>query len=619
MAYTARQRIQDLDALRIIPDLLTNHLTKRPDAVAYKSYDNKQKIWRDITFKQTFERVLRWRKAWASFEEFVRGDRIAMLLPNCYRAICFDQSVLANAYVPVPLHAIDTPKSSAFILENSEAKALVTNKLLKWKQIRDSQALPDLRLVIITDEETMRDDTMDGSVRVMSLAYFLTLGQDLVDLPAPPEKDDLAALVYTSGTTGRPKGVMLTHDNVLSNLRGILIHITPHDHETLLSFLPLSHTFRRTASYYLALGLGYTLAFNRSIAHIQDDLKVIRPTVLMSVPRIYEMIYSKIQDGLRKKSGFVRMLFQWAVDVGWRRFCRENNLRCEKPLLSLLDPLVAGFLDKKVGEPLRAVFGGRPHLFITGGAAMPFHVVKTFSALGITILQGYGLTETSPVIAVNLPGENHIDTVGPILDNIEHRFSSEGELQVRGPSIMQGYWKRDDANKEIFTKDGWLRTGDVCELRDNKYLRITGRIKEIIVTSTGEKVPPADLEAAIQQDPLFSQVMVLGDDRPFISAVAVVHPDRWAKLCAAHNVDPQDPASLSAKPVVQEAIRRIKAQTRSFPNYGVPRQVTLTTEAWTIDNGFLTPTLKLKRRVVMQRFDEQIEKMYETLGGGKTK
>lgn len=619
MAYSARQRIKDLDALRIIPDLLTHHLTKRPDAVAYRSYDNKQKTWVDITFKQTFERVLRWRKAWASFDFIERGDRVAMLFPNCFRAVCFDQSVLANAYVPVPLHAIDTPKSSAFILENSESKALVTTKLLKWKQIRDSQALPNLRLVVITDEENMRPDSMDGQVRVMSLEMFLSLGQDLVDLPAAPEKDDLAALVYTSGTTGRPKGVMLTHENVLSNLRGVLADITPNEHETLLSFLPLSHTLRRTASYYLALGLGYTLAFNRSIAHIQEDFKAIRPTVLMSVPRIYEMIYAKLTDGLRKKSAFVRMIFQWAVDVGWRRFCRENNLPYEKSFLSFLDPLVAGFLDKKVGVPLRAVFGGRPHIYITGGAAMPYHVVKTFTALGIQILQGYGLTETSPVLAVNLPGENHIDTVGPIIPNVEARFSPEGELQVRGPSIMKGYWKREDANKEIFTEDGWLRTGDICELRDNRYLRITGRIKEIIVTSTGEKVPPADIEAAIQQDPLFSQVMVLGDDRPFISAIAVVNADRWEKLCASHGVDPKDPASLTAKPVVQEAIRRIKAQTRSFPNYGVPRQVTLTTEPWTIENGFLTPTLKLKRRVVLNKFEQQIETMYETLGGGKTK
>ena len=224
--YTAKQRILDLDVLSTLPELLTHHLDKRPDAVAYKFYDQKAKAWLEKSFKETFEDVLAWRKSFAAYPFLERGDRCAMLLPNCYEAVCFDQSVLANALVPVPLHAIDTPKSSGFILRDSGAKVLVTNKLLKWKLIREACETPDLRLVVITDDEI--EDDPSAPIPVMKLSTFLTLGRDVKDLPMGPKGDDLAALVYTSGTTGNPKGVMLTHRNVLSNLRGTLANITPH-------------------------------------------------------------------------------------------------------------------------------------------------------------------------------------------------------------------------------------------------------------------------------------------------------------------------------------------------------------------------------------------------------
>ena len=237
----------------------------------------------------------------------------------------------------------------------------------------------------------------------------------------------------------------------------------------------------------------------------------------MSVPRVYEMIYAKLQDGLAKKSKFVRYLFDWAVEVGWRRFCRENGLPVESSSRAWLDPFVAGFLDKKVGSQLRAVFGDRIHLYISGGAALSPAVARTFFALGVPIYQGYGMTETSPIISVNKVGHNHPNTVGPALPNIEVRLGEGDELQVRGPTVMKGYWNREEATKAIFTEDGWLRTGDVCTIYPDGNIRITGRIKEIIVTSTGEKVPPADLESAITSDRLFSQCMVVGDDRPFIA------------------------------------------------------------------------------------------------------
>ena len=606
---SAKEQVKALELLSTLPELLTQHLTKRPDAVAYKYFDNASEGWKDLTFKNVYDIVHEWRHAFAAVEGLERGDRVAMLLPNCPEAVFFDQAALANVLVPVPLHAVDTPKSSAFILHDSGAKVLVTNKLLKWKQIRELNATPDLRLVVITDEREDVDD-LKAPVPVMSLKTFLASGARSV-LPAEgPKPTDLAAIVYTSGTTGNPKGVMLTHRNILSNIRGVLCNLMPHEHDTMLSFLPLSHTFERTTSYYLCLALGFTLGFNRSIARLQEDLKIIRPTVLMSVPRVYEMIYSKIRDGLAKKPRYIQYLFEWAVEVGWRRFCRENGLPVEPSSRAWLDPFVAGFLDRKVGRPLREVFGDRIHLFISGGAALNTTVARVFLALGVYIYQGYGMTETSPIIAVNKVGNNHPNTVGPALPNLEVRLGEGDELQVRGPSVMQGYWNRPDATREIFTHDGWLKTGDVVSIYPDGLIRITGRIKEIIVTSTGEKVPPADLEAAIESEGLFSQVMVVGDNRPYIVALAVVNPAEWSTLCTTLGIDPDDDASLENTEARRAALRRVKTATSRFPNYGVPRQVALLREPWTIENGLLTPTLKIKRNVIRQRFADQIEALY---------
>lgn len=611
LADDGLERIKALDVLTTLPELLTHHLTVRPDDVAYKVYDNASKSWKDLTFKNVYDQVHAWRHAFAARSELVRGDRVAMLLPNCPEAVFFDLSALSNTLVPVPLHAIDTPKSSAFILNDSGAKVLVTNKLLKWKQIREAAETPEIRLVVITDDKDC--DDLEAPIPVMTKETFLKLGETSQLPKEAPKATDLAALVYTSGTTGNPKGVMLTHRNVISNIQGVLKNLQPSGHETFLSFLPLSHTFERTTSYYLALGLGYTTAFNRSIANLQADFREIRPTVLMSVPRVYEMIYAKLQDGLAKKSKFVRYLFDWAVEVGWRRFCRENGLPVESSSRAWLAPFVAGFLDKKVGSQLRTVFGDRIHLYISGGAALSPAVARTFFALGVPIYQGYGMTETSPIISVNKVGHNHPNTVGPALPNIEVRLGEGDELQVRGPTVMKGYWNREEATKAIFTEDGWLRTGDVCTIYPDGNIRITGRIKEIIVTSTGEKVPPADLESAITSDRLFSQCMVVGDDRPFIAAVAVVNPDEFKTVCGELGLDPTKPESLQDPAFRKAALKRIKTSTAGFPNYGVPRQVHCTLDAWTIDNGLLTPTLKMKRNLIRQRYTAEINALYDTL------
>ena len=610
MTYTlsdaAKARRSELDLVRVLPELLTHHMEKRPDLPLFTFWLPTEKTWKTINVKETVEQITRWRHALVK-EGLTKGDRCAMLLPNGINAILFDQSVLANALVPVPLHAVDTAGSSSYIINDSGAKLLVTGRLNRWEAIRDTEDHPALKTVVITGETVQ--EHQDGDVRVVGLDQWLTEGNG-TELPAGPEPQDLAALVYTSGTTGKPKGVMLTHRAILANVTGVLQNICPEPEDVWLSFLPLSHTFERTTTYYTAMGFGNRVAFNRNIGLLADDLKVIRPTILMSVPRIYEKVYDKIQDALVKKPAFVQKLFHTAVDVGYHRFCRENGLPVQGGFLSLFDPLIAGFLDKKVGAGIRGIFGGRPRIFISGGAAFNPEVSRTFLGLGINILQGYGMTETAPIMSVNKVGDNHPQTVGPALVNIEVRVGDNDELQMRGPSLMNGYWNRPADTKAVFTEDGWLRTGDQADIFSDGHIRIKGRIKEIIVTSTGEKVPPADLEQALESDHLVSQAMVVGENRPYIAALVVLNAQEWKKLATELKLDADDPLSLETRAARQAVLRRVKAAAAGFPNYAVPRQVRLFLEPWSIENGLMTPTLKLKRGPMRIRFADAIESLY---------
>lgn len=610
MTYTlsdaAKARRSELDLVRVLPELLTHHMEKRPDLPLFTFWLPTEKTWKTINVKETVDQITRWRHALVK-EGLMKGDRCAMLLPNGINAILFDQSVLANALVPVPLHAVDTAGSSSYIINDSGAKLLVTGRLNRWEAIRDTEDHPALKTVVITGEPVQ--EHQDGDVRVVGLDQWLTEGNG-TELPAGPEPQDLAALVYTSGTTGKPKGVMLTHRAILANVTGVLQNICPEPEDVWLSFLPLSHTFERTTTYYTAMGFGNRVAFNRNIGLLADDLKVIRPTILMSVPRIYEKVYDKIQDALVKKPAFGQKLFHTAVDVGYRRFCRENGLPVQGGFLSLFDPLIAGFLDKKVGAGIRGIFGGRPRIFISGGAAFNPEVSRTFLGLGINILQGYGMTETAPIMSVNKVGDNHPQTVGPALVNIEVRVGENDELQMRGPSLMNGYWNRPADTKAVFTEDGWLRTGDQADIFSDGHIRIKGRIKEIIVTSTGEKIPPADLEQALESDHLVSQAMVVGENRPYIAALVVLNAQEWKKLAAELKLDADDPLSLETRAARQAVLRRVKAAAAGFPNYAVPRQVRLFLEPWSIENGLMTPTLKLKRGPMRIRFADAIESLY---------
>lgn len=597
-----------LENLTTLPQLLVNSVERYGEREALRQFDKETKSWHSLSYAQLMARVMEWRRAYAAMN-LERGTRIGILMPNSIDHACADQAALANGLVPVPLHAIDTPGASAFILSDSRAQVLVTNKLTRWKQIQAAGGdLQDLTAVIITEDEV---DDETGMVR--GLSEWLAAGTHVVELPEGPKEDDLAGIVYTSGTTGRPKGVMLTHGNIVSNVKATLECVFPQVGDIFLSFLPLSHTFERTAGYYLALATGCTIAYNRSVLLLADDLKTIHPTVIISVPRVYERIFARVQDKLKKSRPAARYLFDWAVEIGWRDFCRRNHLPVEHTGRAWLDGLMRP-LVRKVSSTLLDQFGGRLRIAISGGAALSSKVARTFCGLGLPIIQGYGMTEASPIIAGNNRTLNQPNTVGKPFNNVEVRLGEGDEIQIKGPSITRGYWNRPDATADAFTEDGWFRTGDVGGFNELGLLSIKGRIKEIIVTSTGEKVPPADLEAAIETDPLFSQCYVIGENRPYLSLITVVNPDEWASFAKSCGVDPADPASLDNPSVKTSALKRAKTAAGEFPHYALPRAVVLTQEPWTIENGLITPTLKLKRGPLSKKFANVIAQLYATHG-----
>ena len=597
-----------LENLTTLPQLLVNSVERYGEREALRQFDKETKSWHSLSYAQLMARVMEWRRAYAAMN-LERGTRIGILMPNSIDHACADQAALANGLVPVPLHAIDTPGASAFILSDSRAQVLVTNKLTRWKQIQAAGGdLQDLTAVIITEDEV---DDETGMVR--GLSEWLAAGAHVVELPEGPKEDDLAGIVYTSGTTGRPKGVMLTHGNIVSNVKATLECVFPQVGDIFLSFLPLSHTFERTAGYYLALATGCTIAYNRSVLLLADDLKTIRPTVIISVPRVYERIFARVQDKLKKSRPAARYLFDWAVEIGWRDFCRRHHLPVEHTGRAWLDGLMRP-LVRKVSSTLLDQFGGRLRIAISGGAALSSKVARTFCGLGLPIIQGYGMTEASPIIAGNNRTLNQPNTVGKPFNNVEVRLGEGDEIQIKGPSITRGYWNRPDATADAFTEDGWFRTGDVGGFNELGLLSIKGRIKEIIVTSTGEKVPPADLEAAIETDPLFSQCYVIGENRPYLSLITVVNPDEWASFAKSCGVDPADPASLDNPSVKTSALKRAKTAAGEFPHYALPRAVVLTQEPWTIENGLITPTLKLKRGPLSKKFANVIAQLYATHG-----
>ena len=597
---------------KTLPELLVNAVANFGDKEGYRYFDHQQSQWVSVTWKEFHARVMRWRKAFAAMG-LQRGDRVSMLLVNSLDALTFDQAALANALVPVPLHSIDTPDSSAYILSDSGSKFLVTTTRARWNAIAatTSSDISALEQVVFTTEE---EEGMTGNTPYCSAESWLEKAADFPEenLPAGPVETDLAAIIYTSGTTGRPKGVMLTHKAIMSNV------LDTHDRYPLLaddvtlSYLPLSHSFERTATYYNSIICGTTLVFSRGVMSLLDDFRDARPTKMCSVPRVFEQFFTKLQVQIANSDEEEKRIAQGVLAAGWRQFARRNDIAIEGDFTEAEDQ---AFLDQHfeaVARPILDMFGGRLERVIIGGAALNYSVAKFFCALGINTTQGYGLTEYCPIISISHCEGNHPETVGLPIRNCEVRAGENDELQVRGPSVMSGYWNKPKETAETFTADGWLKTGDQVDLSDGGRVRIKGRIKEIVVTSTGEKISPVDLEFAIQEDHIFDQVMIVGEARPYITALVVVNDTLFTQLCEEVGVDPKADDYNNNRDLRARLVKRIRHAAKHFPQYGVPRNIYILREHWTPENGLLTPTMKMRRRQILERFADEVESLYAT-------
>lgn len=603
----------ELDRVQTLPELLAYRAALSPTGEAYREYDPAAQRWLSLDWTQVRERVALWQRALAA-SGVRHGERVAILLPNGLAAMSIDQAVLAQGAVPVPLHAIDNPGSIAYILSDCEAALLVVAQAEQWEKIRAvGTPLPALRRVVVCNESTA---PATATPVLQGLEEWLAAAGGVSNPAAPPGPEDLATIVYTSGTTGKPKGVMLTHRNVVANVRAVLARVLPLETDVFLSFLPLSHTFERTAGYYVPIAAGSCVVYARSVAQLAEDLKSVRPTVLISVPRIYERVYAKLHETLAVTPWKLRLL-EAAQDAGWQRFRAAQGLTPppsdEGASAGFWRWLPWALLRRLAAQPVLAQFGGRVRVAVSGGAPLSPAIARCFLGLGLPLLQGYGMTETAPVVAANGLNDNDPATVGRALPGVEVRIGHNRELQVRGPSVMKGYWKREEDTNRILDAQGWLSTGDQAEIANGR-IRILGRIKEIIVTSTGEKVPPGDLELAILGDPLFEQVFVVGEQRPFIACVALLQREEWQRLATGLGLDPEAGASLADPRAVKAVLKHIEQATASFARYAVPRTAHLVRDPWTIENGFMTPTLKLKRNRLMEHYAAAIEGMYQKQG-----
>ena len=580
--------------------LFRERVRRSPDAIAYRNYNGTEGGWRDHTWLMISERVDRYRAALAQ-DNIRAGDHVAILLPNGIDWACLDLAAHGSGLVVVGLYPHDNAASNAYILGHSDARLVLLDTEARWKSLWPFRSnFPSLERVWVRDARVNSAPSPTGPI-VRELAGVLA------NAPEPPSQhpaapSDLATLIYTSGTTGRPKGVMLSHFALLWNAQASAAVIPPRRDDVFLSILPIAHAFERTVGYYLPMMGGCTIAYARSAQDLREDLITIRPTVLLGVPLLFERmsaaIWAKVAASAAKRN-----LLRMTIWIGWRRFVATQRRASPQLAVRLLWPV----FKRYVAMAVLTAFGGRLRVAISGGAPLDQGTARLLIGLGLPLVEGYGLTEAAPVVAANGLDDNLPGSVGCPLDGIEVKLTSKDELLVRSPSIMMGYWKDDAETARALDATGWLSTGDVAEINEDGRIFIRGRLKDVIVLSIGEKINPSVVEAELTRDPLFEQAVVVGNRRPFLTAVIVLNAESWKLFAANKGLDLQQPNHAASK---IELLARITSLLDTLPRYAQVRAVHLALEPWTIEAGLLTPTLKVKRDVVVPFFANEISDLY---------
>ncbi len=549
-----------------------------------------------------------------------KGDRVALWSKNSPQWAEVDMANQSVGFVTVPIYDTLTAEKAAYILNNSESRVLfVQDPKMLQQALEVRSTLKTVKLIVaMTGPASGTGTTAYADFVAQGRVWGAENSGKFDALAAKVAPEDLASIVYTSGTTGDPKGAMLSHRNFASNTdakQQVGVSTT----DVYLSFLPLSHVFERLGGHFGAYRFGAKVVFARSIDTLTDDMAASHPTLMMSVPRLYEKMYSRIQDSIRKSSFIKRKIFEWAIAQG--RAANVYRARNE-PLPKGLASKVAR-ADKLVFHKLKDRVGGRLRYFVSGGAALSREIEEFFWAAGIQILQGYGLTETSPVCCVNLPHQLRFGSVGKTIPGVQCKIDTtewestranykEGEICFKGPNIFAGYWKNEKATKECFDKNGWFHTGDIGYLDEDGFLFITDRKKEIIVMSNGKKVAPQPIENQLKIREYISQAMVIGDDRNYIAALLVPNWENLERFALANGIAKDDKLRLVADSRVVSLIEReVEAVNSTLSRFEQIKKFWIVPQDWTVEGGELTPSMKLKRRIVTKQHDGLIAKLYQ--------
>ena len=534
------------------------------------------------------------------------GDKLIILSENRPEWVISDVANLCLGGITVPIYTSLIPEQIKYIIDDSDAKIVVVSDQGQWQKIEAIKS----ELTKVTSYITCLSEAPEG---VLTFAQVLERGRKMdKQNPGLFEKmalevkpDAIASIIYTSGTTGPPKGVMLTHSNIFSNVKTCSSILPFKDTDTVLSFLPLSHILERMAMFaYLYIGM--SIGFAESIDTLGENLLEVRPHIMVNVPRVLEKIYAKVIDNVQVSSSLKRKIFFWAVKVG-RKYGRKKILN--QPISKLLQ-FKRNLANKLVFSKVYAKTGGRVRFFLCGGAPLSKDIGEFFYAIGLTVIEGYGLTETSPVITANTFENLKFGTVGKPIPGVDVRIDEDGEILTKGPHVMNGYYKKEAASREVF-EGGWFHTGDIGHFDEEGFLVITDRKKDIIVTSGGKNVAPQPIEGILNLSPYISTALVIGDSRKFISALVVPNFEKLEEYARQNNISFEDHCDLVKK---EEIVRFIQEQVdRSAPNlasYEKVKKIALLDKEFEIEKGEITPTLKVKRNIVEEKYRGLIDAMY---------
>ncbi len=597
---------------RSIPEMLMKNASVFGDETAVLYKKNGKYI--PITYSELYHRGLQVSRGLQKMG-IKRGDKVAILSETRPMWMLADFGILNLGCIEVPIYHTDSPEQIAYILNHSETKAVFVSTKAQYQKLLDVVDKINIEFVVSHDRFLG-----DSKLPVLTLFQLSEISEDISENDKKQieksinsiDPDEIYTILYTSGTTGKPKGVLLTHNNIISNLyytikktNGML-----DKNDIFLTFLPFSHVLGKTDSCYLPLYVGAKIAFAESIETIADNMKEVRPTIMVTVPRLLEKIYARIMEVTHHMPNTKKNLIHWAVDVG-RNFVKKKYMEKEEP--SKLRYKIA---DKLVFEKLRRSMGlDRLKFFVSGGAPLDKDLNIFYWACGLKVLEGYGLTETSPVLCVNAPDKFKFGSVGTLIEKTEVKIAEDGELMFRGPQIAKGYYKMPEATKESFTQDGWFKTGDIGHIDDEGFIYITDRKKEIIITAGGKNVAPQAIENALKFSKYISNACLYGDKKPYIVALVTLNIERIIDYAKEHRLRYLDVSDLSKNEKVLKLIKNeIEKVNKNLAKVETIKKFAILPQDFSIEGGELTSTLKLKRRVVYQKYKDIIECLYTDEG-----